>query len=354
VLALVLGVEETAVYRLISDKRTMDAGTALLLGEVFEVPPERFLELQQSYDLAKARISARPDPDRSHRARLFAALPVGEMIKRGWLDVEDVRDWPRVEAALTSFFQASSLDEIEILPHAAKKTNVTEGTTPAQLAWLYRVKEIANEMLAPRYSPVSARHAVAKLSALLNAPEEARKAPRILAECGIRYVIVEPLTSTKIDGVCFWLNDECPVIAMSLRFDRIDNFWFVLRHELEHVLRSHGRSVIAIDTELDGPRAGVGQEIEAEERLANAAAADFCVPKELLQRFVARKEPFFAERDIIGFSRTLKIHPGLVAGQIQHYTGKYKRFRSHLAPVRSIVSLSATVDGWGDIAPVGK
>jgi HTH-type transcriptional regulator / antitoxin HigA len=352
VLALVLGVEETAVYRLVSDKRTVDAATALLLGEVFEIPPEQFLGLQKSYDLAKARISARPDPGRSHRARLFGALPIAEMIKRGWLDADDVRDLPRVEAALAKFFGVQSSDEIEILPHAAKKTNVATEVTPTQLAWLHRVKQIASDMLVGRYSPASGRAAIPKLSALLSAPEEARKVPRILSESGIRFVIVESLPAAKIDGVCFWLDEKSPVIGMSLRHDRIDNFWFVLRHELEHVLRRHGSSAALIDTELEGDRAGTGPAVAVEEREANAAAADFCVPAEKMDSLIARKSPFFAERDILGFARTLNVHPGLVAGQIQHRTGRYDLFRKHLAKIRSFVAPSAIVDGWGDVAPV--
>ena len=27
----------------------------------------------------------------------------------------------------------------------------------------------------------------------------------------------------------------CPVIGLTLRYDRLDNFWFVLLHELGHV-----------------------------------------------------------------------------------------------------------------------
>ena len=90
-----------------------------------------------------------------------------------------------------------------------------------------------------------------------------------------------------------------------------------------------------------------------EERVANQAAADFCVPQRSLESFVLRKGPFFAERDIIGFSRTLKIHSGLVAGQLQRRLDRYDRFRNHLVKIRSIVSPSAMVDGWGDVAPVG-
>jgi len=352
VLAIVLEVDETGLNHVIAGKRPISAEMAIALGELFDVPAERFLELQKSYDLAKARIVTRPDPGRAARAHLFGDLPINEMIKRGWLEAADVRDKAKVETALLKFFGADSLDEIEILPHATKKTNVTIPVTPAQLAWIYRVKKIASEMLVAQYSPPAVREAVAKLSNLLNAPQEARKVPRILAECGIRYVIVESLSSAKIDGVCFWLNDVSPVIGMSLRHDRIDNFWFVLRHEIEHILRLHGRSAAMLDTELEGERAGTGDNIAEDERVANEAAANFCVPRQSMGRFVARKSPLFAERDIIGFARTLQIHPGLVAGQLQHETGRYDCFRNHLVKIRSAVAPSAMVDGWGDVAPV--
>jgi HTH-type transcriptional regulator/antitoxin HigA len=348
VLAVVLGVDETGIIKLVNSDRPVSAEMAILLGEVFGIEPERFWDLQKSYDLAKARLLIKPDPERTTRAQLFAGLPVSEMIKRRWLiGADDIRDVQNVETALAKFFGVDSVSNIEILPHAAKKTRVSIPATPAQLAWLYRVKEIAIEMLVPRYSPSAVRNAVAKLGNLLLAPEEVRKVPRILAESGIRYAIVESIGSAKIDGVCFWLNDLSPVIGMSLRLDRIDNFWFVLRHELEHVLQLHGKAAAMLDTELDKPD-GSAQE---EEQIANEAAAKFCAPK--LDRFIARKAPFFAERDILGFANTMNIHPGLVAGQLQYKTGRYDLFRNHLVKIRHLIAPSAVVDGWGDVVPVG-
>ena len=170
----------------------------------------------------------------------------------------------------------------------------------------------------------------------------------------MRFVIVETLSAAKIDGACFWLNDVSPVVALAMRFDRIDNFWFVLRHELEHVLRGHGRTAIALDVELEGAHAGTGAAVPEEERLANEAAADFCVPREMMEQFYARKSPIFTDRDLLGFSAMLQVHPGLVAGQLQHRIGQYDRFRKHLVKVRSIVKPSAAADGWGDVFPVDK
>ncbi len=353
VLAIVLDVEETGVSKLIADKRSVTPEIAISLEEVFGIDAERFLALQRSYDLAKARLVARPNPKRATRAHLFAGLPVAEMIKRRWLDAEDIRDMPSVEKSLAKFFGVDMVDQIEIMPHAAKKTVVSSDVTPAQLAWLYRVRQIASEMIVGKFSKASAQRAVEFLRPLTSSAEEVRKVPKILAECGIRYVIVESLPSARIDGVCFWLNESAPVIGMSLRFDRIDNFWFVLRHELEHVIQEHGKSIIAIDVELEGARAGTGDDVAEEERIANQSATEFCVPKKTMDSFIARKAPAFAERDILGLAATLKVHPGIVAGQLRFRTGRYDRFTSHLAKVRSIVAPSAVVDGWGDVAPVG-
>ncbi|GGI18174.1 helix-turn-helix domain-containing protein [Oxalicibacterium faecigallinarum] len=354
VLATVLGVDKSGITRLVSDQRTFDATIALALEGLFDVPAEQFLALQAKHDLSRARLAVTPDPGMLTRAKLFGELPIAEMIRRGWLDTSDAKDSRAVEQSLLKFFDVESADEITSLPHAAKKSNAEIPATPVQLAWLHRAREIASEMIVARYSQANGRKAVLKLKELLLAAEEARKVPRILAESGIRFVIVETLTSAKIDGACFWLNDTAPVIAMTMRFDRIDNFWFVLRHELEHVLQGHGKNGSpVIDYELEGERAGSGDNVSEEERIANDAASEFCVPQKLLDSFISRKAPFFAERDLIGFARTINVHPGLVAGQIQRKTARYDRFRNHLVKMRNIVAPSAIVDGWGDIAPVG-
>lgn len=351
-LAVVLALGEATITRIASDKQPVDAKLAVVLEEVFGVPADRFLTLQKEFDLAQARIVTNPDPARATRAFLYGDLPVGEMIKRGWINAQNVRDVKAVERELIRFFGVNRLDDIEILPHAAKKTAVNTAATPAQLAWLYRVKQMASDMLVGPYSPQAVRAAIGKLKPLLMSAEDVAKAPRILAECGIRFVLVESLASAKIDGVCFWLNDNSPVIGMSMRFDRNDNFWFVLRHELEHVIQRHGLSAAMLDAELEGEKAGTGPNIAEEERVANQAAQEFCVPANMLDAFVARKAPFFSERDLVGFARILKIHPGILAGQLQRKTGRYDRFRDHLKKVRALLSPNAIRDGWGDVAPV--
>lgn len=353
-LSVILGVDESLLNKIANDNRGIDAKMALLLGEVFEVEAEGFLHLQKEYDLAKAKIAMLPDAGRAKRVKIYGDLPISEMITRGWISADNMRNTSQVEKALVKFFRSDSIDNIEILPHAARKTSTLAPVSPVQLAWLYRVREIAEEMIVGRFSIQSVNNAVEKMKELLHSAEEIRKVPRILAEAGIRFLLVEALPSSKIDGACLWIEGKYPVVAMSLRYDRIDNFWFVLRHEIEHVIQKHGIDKIIIDAELEGEKASSSPNISHEERIANIAAAEFCVPQSKFASFIARKSPFFRESDILGFANTIHVHPGIVAGQLQHKTGRYDRFRKHLVKVRHIISSGAMVDGWGDIAPIDE
>ena len=354
-LAVVLEKDESTVNKIVAGKGVVTTETALALEDVFGVEAERFLELQRKYDLAVARISNKPDRARATRAALFGDLPISEMLKRGWIKSETPQDTKSIERELVKFFGVAYSNEIEILPHAAKKTLVNSEPSPAQLAWLYRVKAIAEELMVPKYSQSALERALPKLHALMVAPEEARNIPRMLAECGIRLVIVQSLPSAKIDGVCFWLDAFSPVVGLSIRHDRIDNFWFVLRHELEHVRLKHGleTKTMVLDTELEGAKAGQGNDIPEEERAANAAAQEFCVPVAKMDGFIARKAPFFSERDFLAFAKILGVHPGIVAGQLHHKTGRFDGFRQYLAGIREQIGTGVAIDGWGDVYPLG-
>jgi HTH-type transcriptional regulator/antitoxin HigA len=350
-LSSVTGLEESGIGRMLSDKKPVTAEVAVILEEVFGVQAERFINLQKSFELAKARITAMPDPQRATRAQLLGELPIQEMISRNWIKVNNQKNVDEIESELTKFFHTSNLAEIEQLPHSAKKTNPNATVTLAQLAWLYRVQQIAREIIAPKYSEKKTREAIPKLKALLIAPEEARNVPKILNECGIRFLVVEALKSSKIDGVCCWLNPHSPTIALTLRYDRMDNFWFVLRHEIEHVLQGHGIRSPIIDAEIESMGKS-GSNVDIEEKVANDAASEFCAPQLRIDSFIARKAPIFPERDFLGLSKVLGVHPCLVAGQIRFKTGRFDLFNSHMEKIRNCVLPSSIVDGWGDIAPI--
>jgi HTH-type transcriptional regulator/antitoxin HigA len=341
-LAFVLGVDRTAISQILAGRRGISPDLAKAFAVAFGVPLETFAKIQAEWELRNARD---PSPGLAARAVAQTQYPIREMMKRGW-----IRENSDLQTQLCAFFSISSLVDAPRLTHAAKRTE-QQAIPGSQLAWLFRVRQIAKEMPTPPYSRTRLENSVEKMKLMLGAPEEVRHAPRLLHEAGVRFVIVEGLPGSQIDGVCFWLDSNSPVIGMSLRFDRIDNFWFVLRHECSHVLHGHGQDEAILDAEMD--RAPVGA-VSNEETIANSDASEFCVPQSKMQSFYLRKNPFFAERDVLAFAKIMKVHPGLVVGQLQRIVGRYDLLRRHLVSIRNHISGSALVDGWGDVIPVGS
>ncbi len=338
-LAFILGIPEQGLNMIFSGKRGVSPDMAKALGQAFDVPAEFFANLQQAYDLAQAK---EPNPEVAILGKMQTNYPVREMIKRGWLERTDVA---MLEQQLARFFCVPSIADVPYMPHAAKKSSYEEREIPpAQLAWLFRVRQIARAVSAPKYSERSLRAVIEQLQPLMLAPEGTREVPRLLMESGVKLVIVEKLPNAKIDGVCFWQNDT-PVIGMSLQRDTIDNFWFVLRHELEHVLRGHGREAEMVDVDVQAATTS------EEELVANSAAVEFSVtPK--FESFFIRKRPFYYEKDVVAFSRIVNRHPGIIVGQMQRRLDNYGYLAKHLAKIRQFVLPGAIADGWGQVLPM--
>ena len=191
-----------------------------------------------------------------------------------------------------------------------------------------------------------------RLKTLLLSIESIIQIPRILSEAGIRFLIIEPLPGIRIDGVCFWLDKASPVVALSLRFDRIDGFWFALMHELDHVKNKEGMEEPVIDNDLVGERAMATKDKPEFERRADAASCEFLVGQELLDDFMFRVGPYYSKTKIIGFANRLRIHPGLVVGQLQHKGEiSFAHNREMLNKMRHVITPAAITDGWGNHQP---
>jgi HTH-type transcriptional regulator/antitoxin HigA len=136
---------------------------------------------------------------------------------------------------------------------------------------------------------------------------------------------------------------------MSLRFDRVNNFWFVLRHEIEHILNNDG---LIVDLEL--PEKLQRKELlPPEEVRANEAASAFLVPTNELDGFIVRIRPLYSEQRILLFAKRIGVHPGLVVGQLQFRDEvPYTHFHKYLVKIREIITQTALTDGWGTVPPI--
>jgi len=334
----------SVVNQIVKGKRAVTAEIAKELAAALGTSAEMWLNLEAAYRLYKSE----PAPRRiSRMARLRDRCPLREMANRGWISQSSNIDV--LEAEVLRFFDIQSLDDRPTLPYAAKQTSYEDETTATQEAWLVRVKHLARTLTAAPYSNHKLGAALEELEDLLRSPDDAHRVPQILAAAGVRFVVVEKLPGLRIDGVCFWPEKNKPVIGMSLKEDRIDNFWFVLRHEIEHVLNGDGKEVVMIDVDIDR----AGENLPEHERKANDAAANFCVPKLRMEDFMTREGPLYTDEKIRGFAHTIGRHTGLVAGQLRKRLGQWNKYVRHLAKIRHVVVSTALVDGFGSSPQIG-
>jgi len=343
--AEIIGRPTRLINEICLGKKSITPETAIQLADGLGTSPELWMNLESQFQLSKV-----PSTNNiiKRKADLHGKFPVREMTKRGWVEKSDNIDI--LEKQFFDYFEINSIQEQPTLRHAAKKTSYSD-ISMLQLAWLFRAKKIARDQIVPKFNKNDLTGSLDQLKTLMSAPEEARHIIKILNKCGVRFVIVEAFPGSKIDGACFWLSASEPVVVMSTRFDRIDNFWFVLRHELEHIIQGDGKDGNPIIDEDVGntPKSSLPKS----EIVANNAAANFCVSKADLENYIARVNPYyFATKRVLGFAARLMVHPGIVVGQLHNHFGEHKYLRSYLVKVRHIVTESTPYDGWGNIYPV--
>jgi len=344
-LADILGYERNVISDVLTGRRSVSPEMANALGDAFGTGAQVWLNLQAAYRLAT---SSKKDTAVVRRARLYEVAPIREMLKRGWIEPSTNVDV--LEAQVRQFLEVQDIgDEVSFAYAARQSVDYRTKPNPSQTAWLMRARKMARASLVQnRYSLHAFNGMMGDLASLRPEPEEIRHIPKILSHYGIRFLIVKHLPKTKIDGACFWLDEHSPVVALSLRFDRIDWFWHTLVHELKHVRDRDGEKKPVLEIRLVGEDAQAVDEKPKKEKEADEFAVEFLVNQKKLEDFIERKDPVYSRKDIEGFSRLNEAYPGIVVGQLQFKKKiPYSHFRSMLVKVRDIITATALTDGWG-------
>lgn len=257
------------------------------------------------------------DPSASEEDGLeWRRFPIREMIRRGWLE----GDVPDAEQALRRFL--SPLGSSSAIAVYRKTCNVRSARSMdkyALLAWTARVMRRAS---AGRPSSAYKRgtvdlalmREVVRLSWSEHGPLLAQE---FLGKHGITLIVEPHLPRTYLDGAAMLLEDGAPVVALTLRHDRLDNFWFCLMHELAHIaLHLQSESGCFYD-DLD-----LWTVTDPQEKDADKLAGDALIPEEAWKTSVARR--LRSAEAAQHLAQQLRIHPAIVAGRMRY---EWKNFR---------------------------
>lgn len=252
-------------------------------------------------------------------------FPLEEMAKQGWIPkTRDLRE--RCEelvrglaargggfgSVAAAFFRGTRSDRLN-----------AKADRYAIAAWCLRVIELGQAIpLKEVYRKGSLAPAflreITRLSYFENGPLLARE---YLQKHGIGLIVLSHLPKTYLDGAALLLPGGTPVVGLTLRYDRLDHFWFCLLHELAHIARhlNPEEQIIVDDFDLrkHGAHSGNGIEKEADE-----LALESMIPRKYWDQIKYWNPPTTA--DVVALSGKLRIHPSIVAGRVRFERGNYK------------------------------
>jgi len=171
----------------------------------------------------------------------------------------------------------------------------------------------------PTFTGLTKEH-IRKVALLSVEPEVVLQLPSILAEFGIILVYVYALPGMNADGAVFHLSTGHPVIAMSLRFPRLDYFWFTLLHELAHFVLHNDQLKEPLFFDVESG------EKDRVEKAANRLAKYSIVDRESWRNCAPKYDP--SDQAVRDYAAEQGVHSSLIAGLLRRESGNYKRYNS--------------------------
>ena len=253
----------------------------------------------------------------------IAELSRKELVARRWLKTVD-DDSPLA----TVFFDLPLSKQPTLFRKSAKADE------NLLAIWQARARAQAEYLLLaegrPTFTGLTKEH-LRKVAQMSVDPQVVRELPSILAEFGIILVYVYALPGMNSDGAVFHLSTGHPVVAMSLRFPRLDYFWFTLLHELAHLVLHNDQLKEPVFFDVEG------EEKDRAEKGANRLAKDCIVDRESWRSCEPKYDT--TDKAVRAYAAEQRVHPALIAGLLRKESGNYKRYSSIISEhdVREII-----------------
>ena len=256
----------------------------------------------------------------------WSRFPLKEMAKRRWIpDLPDLAQ--HAKELVGDLIERAGGWQVAGAALYRKNDHLRANaqTDPYALqAWCWQVLATANQNPpSTDYEPGTVTLDFLRQIAQQSASEDGpRRAREFLTQHGISLVAERHLPRTHLDGAALRLGDGRPVIGLTLRYDRIDSFWFCLLHELAHVGRhmDHNSgdafvddlSLSKVEREREDPR----------ETQADEWATDALIPRDAWETSTAREDP--TPMAVMHLAQLLHVHPAIVAGRVRHERHNYR------------------------------
>ena len=323
--AEIIGRPPQAISEIVRGIKQITPETALEFAEAFGTSPQFWMNLEANYRLFLAG-EKKDDKEITRRSALYNLAPIAELLRLGW--IRPANSPGELEREVCSFLEIPSPEQKPRLQASLRHGKSREPERNSLICWVKRVEHLAKEQKRISFDRARLERAIPTILGHAAETEDIREVPRLLRDLGVHFLIVPHLSGTYLDGGVSYIQNR-PIVALSLRYDRIDSFWFTLMHELAHVVAGHRGVYLDNFDERDG---------NEKEAKADQIARDWLIETDAYERFVSQSGPYFSRTKIVQFAHQQRRHPGIVLGRLQN-DGRvgYNNLRGLLERVRPYV-----------------
>ncbi len=306
-LAEIIGRPEQVISEIVNGIKQITPETAIEFSRAFGTSAEFWNNLEANYQLWRAQKSSDGDSI-SRRAKLFQLVPVSELKRKGWLP--DTKDTDELEKCYLDLMGISSVELTPKCVVCKRQSTTKDGSVLPEVIWIKRVEQLISVQNLKKFNVDEFKASIPNLLELSSNMNGVSQVPEFLLNNGIHFALVPHLNNTTIDGAFFWFN-KSPVIALSLRYDRIDSFWFTLMHEIAHLFAGHKGNLIETIYDRD-------EKVKGNEAVADKMAMNWLIEKGAYGSFLAHQGQKFSRKSIMAFAEQINRHPGIVLGRLQN------------------------------------
>ncbi|WP_199914800.1 hypothetical protein [Pseudovibrio sp. Alg231-02] len=257
---------------------------------------------------------------------VWEKFPLLQMAKLGWVSqTENFKD--RAEEIMRDLITRACGEQAIPAPMYRKNNSVRRNAKMdpyALQAWcLHVLAKARSQPLTTKYDQKTITAEFLREVARLSQFEEGPKlAKEFLAKHGIVLIYAAHLPKTHLDGAAMRTVEGVPVVGVTIRYDRIDNFWFCLLHELAHIGHhlTDDESMFVDDLSLNESDHDESWE---KEREADQIALDALIPADIWQEY--QIAPSTEVSKVLSIAKQAGVHPAIVAGRIRKESGNYRQ-----------------------------
>lgn len=311
--AIRVGTTAKTISTLVNGQISLSNDIAKKLSALTGTGVDVWLNLQEEYD--KKLIEIEQEKDLDEQKTIVSVIDYSFFVRYAHLPATR-----NPKEKITNLCKYLMVSDLRVLQQPDFLVNYRTGISTVQpkniinsRAWLQTAINLSREIVTEPFNADRLKSYLPELRKMtIKSPQEfVPRMREIFSKCGVAFVLLPHLKNSGVNGAVKWVSSDRVVLAMNTRGAYADKFWFTLFHEIKHVLQQKLKTtfISGSSNELEDINAVLEEE-------ADRFSSDYLIPPAKLKRWAPTQ--YTSDSEIVAFADSIGIHPGIVAGRLQH------------------------------------